>query len=75
MFTVAYAIGTSVGMADPQCAATFRLLAPRLLGMDGRGSRLCIFMRDRPLHAAARSWISVPTFSHSANLMSAARGK
>ena len=49
IFVDSYAIETSVGDADPQCSAAFRLLAPGFLGMVGfRGNirfslRRCFF--------------------------------
>src|SRR5438874_9666986 len=45
IFVAPYATGTLLGDADLRCAATFRILALGLLGMDGRGGSVRISLR------------------------------
>src|SRR6266478_126139 len=54
MLVVAYATETVVGLADSQCAAAFRFLAFRFLGMDRRGSGFRVSLRGGFFNAAAR---------------------
>ena len=53
IFVDSYAIETSVGDADPQCSAAFRLLAPGFLGMVGFGGSVRIPLRGGLLDARA----------------------
>ena len=45
-----------MGDADPQCAATFRVLALGLLGMDGCGGSVPISLRGGFPYAAASNF-------------------
>src|SRR4029077_19768614 len=56
IFVASYATGTLLGDADPQCAATFRVLALGLLGMDGCGRSVPIPLRGGFPNAAASNF-------------------
>src|SRR6266446_6613999 len=55
MLVAAYATETVVDLADSQCAAAFRFLAFRFLGMDRRGSGFRVSLRSGFFNASARS--------------------
>src|SRR6266480_3471768 len=55
MLVAAYATETVVGLANSQCAAAFRFLAFRFLGMDRGGSGFRVSLRGGFFNATARS--------------------
>ena len=51
-----------MGGADPQCAATFRVLALGLLGMDGCGGSIPISLHGGFPNAAASNFARIDPF-------------